>query len=73
VQVRWRCESGDRVAVLEIVDDGRGIGGDAPRRADAFGLVGMRERADAIGARLEVGEGPGGTGTVVRLELPSGP
>jgi signal transduction histidine kinase len=73
VQVRWRCESGDRVAVLEIVDDGRGIGGDAPRRADAFGMVGMRERADAIGARLEVGEGPGGTGTVVRLELPSGP
>jgi signal transduction histidine kinase len=69
VRITWRCPATADGAVLEVVDDGRGIDAGGARRADAFGLVGMRERADAIGARLEVGRGPDGRGTSVRLEL----
>ena len=64
--------SGHRHAMtLEVVDDGIGIpahleGG----RPGHLGLVGMRERAIAIGARLDVRAAPGG-GTHVRLEWSS--
>jgi signal transduction histidine kinase len=69
VRVTWRCEAPAEPAVLEVVDDGRGMADGVPHRPDAFGLVGMRERADAIGARLDVGAGPDGRGTAVRLEI----
>ena len=72
VVVGWRCEGNAPVCTLEVVDDGRGISPDAPRRPDAFGIVGMRERADAIGARLEITSGSDGRGTTVRLELHHG-
>ena len=58
---------------LEIRDDGRGFDPgavtDGGRRK--FGLQFMRERAELIGARFDVGSGPDG-GTVVRLTIPSG-
>lgn len=55
--------------VLEVVDDGRGIGDHGSLRPDAYGLVGMRERADLIGATLVVDSGSQG-GTTVRLRVP---
>jgi signal transduction histidine kinase len=63
VKVRWRCDP--HHAVLEVVDDGKGLPPGGPR-PDAFGLLGMRERAAAIGARLDVVSPPG---TTVRCEL----
>jgi signal transduction histidine kinase len=39
-----------------------------PRRGDGLGLLGMRERAESLGGRCEAG--PGGTGWLVRAELP---
>lgn len=69
-EVRWRCD--DRGALLEVIDDGRGL---PPRsadgqlgRADSFGLIGMRERADSIGAALEL-ISQTGEGTKVRCFL----
>lgn len=56
---------GDPV-VLEVVDDGRGIGGDAVR---GVGLQSMRERADELAGSIHVGPGADG-GTRVRLVLP---
>ena len=59
------------VAMLEVADDGRGfVKGDAGR-LDSYGLIGMRERADAIGAALEIDTAPG-RGTTIRccLEQP---
>jgi signal transduction histidine kinase len=53
---------------LEIRDDGRGIRGPGPD-GDHLGVIGMRERALAWDARLDMLEGPGG-GTIVRLEMP---
>ncbi|CAM5564004.1 hypothetical protein SAVIM338S_04697 [Streptomyces avidinii] len=59
---------------LAIEDDGCGLpaGADLPAlsRDGHFGLLGMAERAAAIGARLLVGPGPGGSGCQVRLDLP---
>jgi two-component system sensor histidine kinase DegS len=57
--------------VLEVRDDGRGfdVGSMAARGRRNFGLQFMRERAELIGARFEVGSRPKG-GTVVRLAIP---
>jgi two-component system, NarL family, sensor histidine kinase UhpB len=50
--------------VLRVVDDGRGIDGDA----EGAGIRGMRERAILVGADLVIGPGPTG-GTQVQLTL----
>ena len=59
--------------VLEVRDDGRGfdVGAVAARGRRNFGLQFMRERAELIGARLDVRSRPDG-GTVVRLTIPTG-
>jgi signal transduction histidine kinase len=65
VSVGWRCN--DDQAVLMISDDGKGLQSDAAR-ADSYGLTGMRERAAAIGARIEVtGAQEAGTTVTIRL------
>jgi two-component system sensor histidine kinase DegS len=58
--------------VLEVGDDGRGFdtGGVAARGQRHFGLRFMRERAELIGARLDVRSRPG-DGTIVRLAIPT--
>lgn len=56
---------------LRVADDGRGFDTAAWDRAaasDRFGLLGMRERADLMGGRLDIVSGPG-LGTVVELHL----
>ncbi|GHB46299.1 hypothetical protein GCM10010347_14890 [Streptomyces cirratus] len=60
--------------VLTVEDDGCGLpagGVDVRALADAghYGLLGMTERATAIGGRLHVGPRPTGPGTRVRLDL----
>ena len=56
----------DDALLLDVRDEGRGFD---PAAVVANGLVGMRERALLVGARLEVRSRPGG-GTLVRLALP---
>ncbi|MFE2478325.1 ATP-binding protein [Streptomyces sp. NPDC059389] len=73
--VRVEAEAGADALTLTVEDDGCGLPPDARHRGDRFGLLGMTERAAAIGARLHIGPGrsvPGrsGPGTVVRLDLP---
>ena len=58
----------DGGVVLEVEDDGRGIGDAA---GGSGGLRGMRERALLVHGRLDVGPGRRG-GTLVRLEVPAG-
>ena len=55
--------------VLEIADDGVGIAPDWNRKEGSFGLIGMRERAIAIGGELEVLPGDG-SGSRIRVEVP---
>jgi PAS domain S-box-containing protein len=54
---------------LEVADDGCGFQPEARRGSEALGLVGMEERALALGGRLEVRSAPG-EGTTVRLTCP---
>jgi signal transduction histidine kinase len=59
--------------VVEIDDDGRGSTNGAPTAADGHGLAGMRERAAALGGRLEAGPAPhSGDGFRIRAWLPTG-
>jgi signal transduction histidine kinase len=68
--VTTRSEGADWV--VEVRDDGRGFdpGAVAARGRRNFGLQFMRERAELIGARLDVRSRPDG-GTVVRLAIPT--
>lgn len=66
----------DKEIELKVKDDGMGFS--VPKSptdfapSGHFGLLGMRERADLIGARLEVDSEPGrGTRLAVRLATPS--
>lgn len=59
--------AGARSLTLRVEDDGRGFAATAP--ATGFGLLGARERAAALGGRLEIDSAPG-AGTRLRLRLP---
>lgn len=66
----------DREVVLEVSDDG--VGFEVPAQwaelalSDHLGLINIRERAEMIGARLEIQSAPG-QGTTVRLSVPREP
>lgn len=59
----------DQHLVLNVVDDGRGIGTEQLRNPRSMGILGMRERAAACGGHLELLRAPGG-GTRVVLTIP---
>jgi signal transduction histidine kinase len=66
-----RCRISPPGAEIEVSDDGRGLG---PRRTDSHGLTIMQERAERIGAELEITSPISdnrGTRVLVRL-LPAG-
>lgn len=65
VHVTWDCS--DPGARLVVRDDGSGM--DTTRAApERYGLVGIRERADAIGARVRFSSKPG-SGTTLSIEM----
>jgi signal transduction histidine kinase len=63
----------DRV-LLTVEDNGAGFNPSAQDEAGpaGFGLLGMRERAHQIRARIDIQSHPGG-GTVIHVEVPLGP
>jgi signal transduction histidine kinase len=65
VTVRYATRPGQ--VSLSVRDNGIGLNTTAGR-ADRYGMIGMRERAEAIGAVLRV-ESPSEGGTVVTVEL----
>jgi signal transduction histidine kinase len=66
LNVQWRCDGSS--ALLVVTDDGLGFPIGRAGRVDSYGMLGMRERADAIGAVLEF-ESEQGRGTTVRCRL----
>jgi signal transduction histidine kinase len=66
LRVRWKCDG--TVGVLTVADDGRGFDTSVPPGSGSYGLKGMRERADAIGGRLEIDSEPF-VGTVVECRV----
>jgi signal transduction histidine kinase len=65
-----QLEYGPGQIALEARDDGRGFVAERESQPGHYGLTGMRERAAAIGGRLEVSSDPG-VGTTVRLQAPA--
>ena len=60
---------GTKCVVLEIADNGKGITDIEISSPNAFGMLGMKERAVKCSGVLVVSNNPGG-GTIVRLEVP---
>ncbi len=56
---------------MEVADDGRGFDGETAEEERHFGLQGMRERAEIIGASFDLSSGPG-RGTRVVLSWSEG-
>ncbi|HZQ88335.1 MAG TPA: GAF domain-containing sensor histidine kinase [Acidimicrobiales bacterium] len=66
LHVRWVVRASE--VLLEVLDDGRGFPLGTAGRMDSYGLLGMRERAGAIGATLDVDTAPG-RGTAIRCRM----
>jgi signal transduction histidine kinase len=63
---RVRVELSTEPLRMRVVDDGTGF--DTAAGSAGFGLTGMRERAELVGAQLSVRSGPG-AGTEVAVEM----
>ncbi|HEY4393391.1 MAG TPA: PAS domain-containing sensor histidine kinase, partial [Polyangia bacterium] len=57
-------------AALVISDDGRGLAAAEAGGSQSLGLMGMRERAAALGGEIEISGAPG-RGTIVRARIPA--
>ncbi len=68
-EISIACVTHAGECLLDISDNGIGFMYPNASRTNSFGLVGMRERADLLGARLDI-RSVVGKGTVVRLSLP---
>jgi signal transduction histidine kinase len=70
IEVYWL--SNGREAVAEVRDNGAGLPIGSAGRMDSYGMLGMRERAASIGAKLAVDSVPR-EGVTVRASLRTAP
>jgi signal transduction histidine kinase len=68
-RVDLMVERRDDLAMVMIEDDGAGFDPSRVQGGDHFGLLGMRERAEALGGNLTLETSPG-KGTVIVVEVP---
>jgi signal transduction histidine kinase len=66
--VRVGLDTGEAMVRLSIEDDG--VGGAEPGHGS--GLIGLRDRIEALGGRVEIASPPG-KGTTLRVEIPVAP
>ena len=67
VSIVQRCEGSD--LVLDVVDDGRGIRTAERENPRSFGIVGMHERAKALGGRVRIVGNRQGTRLTLRVPV----
>ena len=67
--VKLELSGDERHCVVTLVDDGHGFDARSPQFRWSHGLMGMRQRAEALGGRLDIASQVGG-GTRVRVEIP---
>lgn len=67
--VRVALDADDAQWTLAVTDDGVGLSGPETYGVDSLGLLGIRERAHALGGTFEL-SGRAGAGTTARVQLP---
>jgi len=67
--VKLELSGDERQCIVTLTDDGHGFDALSPQFRWSHGLMGMRQRAEALGGRLEIESRIGG-GTRVRVEIP---
>lgn len=67
--VNVTCTYAPQLLRVEVRDDGRGFDPEQAGASEHFGLIGIRERASALGATLVIESAPG-RGTTVLLTIP---
>lgn len=70
VDILVRRPLGEPWLMLTVSDDGRGLTERNAVEAARFGLLGMRERTEALGGSFELDAVPG-AGVTVRVRLPA--
>jgi signal transduction histidine kinase len=69
--VRISLHASNSNVVLSVVDNGKGISADETAHRGSFGIIGMTERARALGGHVAI-DGAPGEGTRVEVTLPLG-
>jgi len=67
--VKLEMHGDERNCVLRLSDDGQGFDAANPQFRWSHGLMGMRQRAEGLGGRLEI-ESRVGAGTTLSVEVP---
>jgi signal transduction histidine kinase len=70
--VKLELSGGEHQCIVTLTDDGHGFDALSPQFRWSHGLMGMRQRAEALGGRLDIESRVGG-GTRVRVEIPVPP
>ena len=67
--VKLQLSGDERQCIVTLPDDGHGFDASSPQFRWSHGLMGMRQRAEALGGQLDIQSTVGG-GTRVRVEIP---
>ncbi len=67
-KVNIRIENKNEIVQITIIDNGKGIKSGTLHNQLSMGLLNMRERADLIGAELNIAGSPG-KGTIIELKI----
>jgi signal transduction histidine kinase len=65
-----RVHLAEEESMLRLSIDDDGVGGAQP--GHGTGLIGLRDRIEALGGRIEIAS-PSGKGTALRVEIPVAP
>jgi PAS domain S-box-containing protein len=68
-KLRVELVTGRDSVILIVADNGKGLQVGDLRKPGSFGLMGMRQRAAAVGGELSISE-EGGNGTTIEIRLP---
>jgi len=70
-RARIALTHGERHVRLRVSDDGKGFDPSAARRPNAFGVLGLRERAHLVSGEITIDSAPG-RGTTIEVVIPLG-